>query len=402
MRTAKKVLGVVMAILMLINVVALCGFAADAPAMAADTVCQLYMVADKDAYAAGDDVVITVYAQTADDCPQVEMAGQYVINYDSSVFAPYSDSTDLSNHGFTPAADQAAGFDNSMSQVVFSSQLQANGETISAGDAIIGYYIAEESETFVDSVAAPVPLFSFTIKVNDGVADGTYTINFNEFSFMGDNYVGTVTDNVSYGLGADSTNSGTDWGFAETYMWSLVPLQITVGATGPAVAHKKAQVKMALNNEKTALAEVADPIQLRVTSVITAADFDAYFSETTEHNTSTASDKNAITSVGIVAYKGAAANFDEATAKALVTDGTAAANYAKAETDYISNVGGEYTFGAIIKGSRSDAFASDVTYLGFVKYLDASGNAQVIFYETAVTKTISDTTVSNYIAAQNA
>jgi len=393
MRTSKKILSVVLALMMLLSVVALGAYA-----IPADTICEMSLTTDKDTYAAGDEVTVTFWAQTAAEVPSVEMMGQYIIGYDAAGLEPYSTSTDLTAHGFSAASAHAAAFDNSMSQVVDNDTLLGMGTTISNGTAIIGYFVAEMDDTYVASNDAPVELFSIKLKVKADAADGDYTIAFNEDSFS--DYNAYITDSAINGLYGDVPS---DMGLTScSKMWAFKSVTIHVGATGPAVAHKKAQVKMTLNEGKTALAEVADPIQLRVTSVITAADFDAYFSETTEHNTDTASDKNAITSVGIVAYKGAAADFDEATAKALVTDGTAAANYASAETDYISNVGGEYTFGAIIKGSRSDAFASDVTYLGYVRYLDASGAAQIIFYEAAVTKTITDTTVSNYIAAQNA
>jgi len=71
MRTSKKILGVVMALMMLLNVVALVGYA-----MPASTVCELSLVADKEYYAAGDEITLTAYAQTSASSESVEMMAQ--------------------------------------------------------------------------------------------------------------------------------------------------------------------------------------------------------------------------------------------------------------------------------------------------------------------------------------
>jgi hypothetical protein len=393
MRTSKKILGVVMALMMLLNVVALVGYA-----MPASTVCELSLVADKEYYAAGDEITLTAYAQTSASSESVEMMGQYIWNYDSSAIEPIATTNAPADHGFAPADSQASAYDVSLSEAWVDDTITGMGEAADAGDKLFGLMIGEIGDAYVASQAAPVELFSFKMKVADTAADGEYTINWNASSFS--NYVAFITDSTAGGIYGDVVTdffpSSTD-----TTMWSFVPATIKVGAAGPVVSFSKAQVKMALNEGKTALAEVADPIQLRVTSTITDADWDTYFGNTVDKGTATTS---AISSVGIVAYKGAAADFDEATAKALVTNGTAAANYTAAETTYIQKESDDADafFGAIIKGSRADAFASDVTFLGFVKYYDADGNTQVAFYEAAVTKTITDTTVSDYITAMNA
>ena len=391
MRNAKKALSVVVALVMLLSVLGIVGYA-----MPADTVCELTIKADKDSYAAGDEITLTFYAQTSADIPSVEMAGQYIIGYDSSAIEPYSTSANLPDHGFEGSSTQAAYFDNSMSQAVDNDTLLGMGTTISNGNAIAGYFIAENGDSFVASNAAPVEIFSVKMKVKADAADGDYEIAFNTDSFS--DYNCYIVDSVNGGIYGDDASV---YSATASTVWSFVPATIHVGASGPVVSFSKAQVKMTLNEGKTALAEVADPIQLRVTSTIADADWDTYFGNTVDKGTATTS---AISSVGIVAYKGAAADFDEATAKALVTNGTAASNYTAAETTYIQKTADDADafFGAIIKGSRADAFASDVTFLGFVKYYDADGNTQVAFYEAAVTKTITDTTVSDYITAMNA
>lgn len=395
MRTSKKILGVVLALMMLLNVVALVGYA-----MPASTVCELSLVADKEYYAAGDEITLTVYAQTSASSESVEMMGQYIWNYDSSAIAPIASTNAPADHGFAAAASQASAYDVSLSEAWIDETVTGMGEAADAGDKLFGLMIGESADAYVESQAAPVELFSFKMKVADTAADGEYTINWNASSFS--NYVAFITDSTAGGIYGDEVQDFFP-GSTDTTMWSFVPATIKVGAAAtPVVAYSKAQVKMTLKDGALDTA-AEDPIQLRVTSVITDSDFDTFFANTTEHGTDPAATANALTSVGIVAYKGAAADFDEATAKALVTDGTAATNYAAAETDYISKASDDADayFGAIIKGSRADAFASDVTFLGFAKYLDADGAAQVIFYEAAVSKTINDTTISNYIAHVN-
>ena len=163
---------------------------------------------------------------------------------------------------------------------------------------------------------------------------------------------------------------------------------------GPEVAYYKAQLKMTATSATT----VADAFQFRVQSVITDADWDAYLSNTGD-DTATA---EAIQSMGIVVYKGAG-SFNEATAKALVIDGTAATDYLTAETDYIQKTSdsADAYFGAIMKTTHS-ATANDVTYMGYIRYLDAAGADQVAFYETTKTAALAsnyDTYVTNYLAA---
>lgn len=161
---------------------------------------------------------------------------------------------------------------------------------------------------------------------------------------------------------------------------------------GPAVSKAKSQVKMTAISATT----VADEFSFRVISKISDSDWDTYFKNTGVAGATT----DYITAVGMVAYKGTA--FDADTAKKVVA-GTPAENYTAASTDYISKVSdtADAEFGAIIKANHS-TLNNDVTYMGFVKYVDASGNAQTIFYETAGTAALStnyDNIVSKYLTA---
>jgi hypothetical protein len=305
------------------------------------------------------------------------MMGQYIIGYDAAGLEPYSDSADLTAHGFSAASAHASAFDNSMSQAVDNDTLLGMGTTISNGTAIIGYFISEMDDTYVASNDAPVELFSIKLKVKADAADGDYTIAFNEDSFS--DYNAYITDSAINGLYGDVPS---DMGLTScSKMWAFKSVTIHVGAAGPVVTYERTQLKLNAGGYD---------VQLRITSKITDSDFDTYFPNTTIHGTDPAPTANALTSVGIVAFDGAQADFDEAAAKALVINGTAADGYKTAETDYISKASdtADGYFGAILRGSRAAFENKPVTFLGFAKYLDADGNAQVIFYEAAVEKTV--------------
>lgn len=169
-------------------------------------------------------------------------------------------------------------------------------------------------------------------------------------------------------------------------------LELTVASpapAGPVVTKAKSQVKMTATSANT----VADEFSFRVISKISDSDWDTYFKNTGVADATT----DYITAVGMVAYKGAAA-FDADTAKRVVA-GESVADYTAATTDYISKVNdtADAEFGAIIKANHS-TLNNDVTYMGFVQYVDASGNAQTIFYETAGTAALS-TNYNNIVNA---
>lgn len=234
------------------------------------------------------------------------------------------------------------------------------------------------------------PFFSFKLKVRDDVADGTPvrvaitsgTITSNPAQTAFKAFLDGATKNVSPATTA--------------YDVSAAVATATVGTpapAGPVVAKAKSQVKMTATSATT----VADEFSFRVISKISDSDWDTYFKNTGVAGAKT----DYITAVGMVAYKGAAA-FDAETAKNVVA-GTPANDYSAAKTDYISkaNDTADAQFGAIIKAKHS-TLTNDVTYMGFVQYVDASGNAQTIFYETAGTAALStnyDTIVNNYLTA---
>lgn len=231
------------------------------------------------------------------------------------------------------------------------------------------------------------PLITFAYKVSESVAPGT--------ELKAAITSGTLTSTPAQTTYKYMANAGVNnkTGDLTGFDVSAAVATATVGATGPAVAKSKAQVKMTPNSATT----VEDAFSFRVTSVITDADWDAYFANSADSAATT----NAIKSVGFVAYKGTT-GFNLDTAKA-VAQGTPAAGYDVATTDYIqkANDTSDAFFGCRVD-ITSAATRSDVTYVAFVQYLNASGETAYAFYDAeqqALLNTNYDTIVSNYLVA---
>ena len=217
------------------------------------------------------------------------------------------------------------------------------------------------------ALAGEVKLLTFYMKEKATAADGNYEIGFNV------EQAARLTGTYCTSDKCDSLSVGPDSASITPAMVSYQNATITIGeeAKAPVLTKAASQVKMTLTSATT----VAEPFQYRVISKISGDDWNEYFANTGTENAGT----NAITSVGFVAYKGAAA-FDLETAKA-VANGATAADYVAAETDYIQYDGSEAKFGCRIDFTAKPE--NDVTYIAYAKYLDANGAAQVVFYDAA-------------------
>jgi hypothetical protein len=222
-------------------------------------------------------------------------------------------------------------------------------------------------------------VISWYMRLKDGVAPGSYEVGFNAKQFARLTGTYTTQDSVA-ALGIDA-NTGSA---------SIAPEHVTytnavvkVGEAGPAVTKTQAEVKMTLNEEKTAVDYAVAPFQFRVISSISEDDWNTYFN----------GDGSNINSVGFVAYKGDGA-FDMETAKSVAMGGSAA-DYQAAKTDYIQKVDGQAAnFGARIDFTAREN-VKDVTYIAFVQY----DTDQYAFYDAsfdAALNTNYDTIVSQY------
>ncbi len=393
MAKTKKVISVVLALVLMIST---CAFSAFAWTGTAQQEIKLEAVADKTTVQPGDTIKLSVKLYKNDAGTWENALAGFNISwfYNSSLITPESveygdivkNFTQIRPVGRIVAANaikQAKEASTSSEQAIY----DANGyNTICKIQALKDASTTFGAQGYWESVDG-MTLFTITLKVSDTAAAGS-TIGFDMFS-------GLFAKNHTYLQSVDKSNKkATNKYGAAYYDSSDASVTFTVGTAGPAVTKAKSQVKMTATSATT----VADEFSFRVISKISDSDWDTYFKNTGVAGATT----DYITAVGMVAYKGAAA-FDADTAKKVVAGTSSDADYSAAKTDYISKVSdtADAEFGAIIKAKHS-TLNNDVTYMGFVQYVDASGNAQTIFYETAGTAALStsyDTIVNAYLAA---
>lgn len=387
----KKILSVALVVFMLLSTVAIGAYAVPAN----DAEVGLVLVSDKkeSEIVPGAKVTVTFYFEMK-DYSQLMSDTKFAILYDANVYTPDTTSRTFLGDWANYAKDATTAKINASfgTTVMNASSMTAeekakynNAVMLTAGaDAGLGAtskkgYSVTEGENGL-SVAQCSIVFNVTGDAA-AVAAGNKNIKIcdtlNTVQYIKSTTGSTTPKNVA----SIDTSKGN------------IMANMPAAPAGPAVTKAKSQVKMTATSATT----VADEFSFRVISKISDSDWDTYFKNTGVAGATT----DYITAVGMVAYKGAAA-FDAETAKKVVA-GTPAEDYAAASTDYISKVSdtADAEFGAIIKANHS-TLKNDVTYMGFVQYVDASGNAQTIFYETAGTAALStnyDTIVNAYLAA---
>ena len=240
---------------------------------------------------------------------------------------------------------------------------------------------------------------------SDGEAWFGYHVTFKDKNAqtLGEQFVGYNGTASPWPLGSGDGTWATDIGGAPFDFSTPVTANLTLytdrelaHADGPVVEKSKAQVKMT----RTSATAVAERFQFRVISKISDADWNAYFANTGSSDPQ-AAQKNAITELGFVVYKGIQ-GFDMETARAAAKAGHDQGDYTVATTNYIRHIDGSDAEFAVRIEITSLASNSDVTYIAFVKYLDADGKEAYAFYETAGTALLSanyDSIVSAYLAA---
>lgn len=396
MAKTNKIISVILALVLIFSTCAISAFAWTGTGTQE---MRIEATADKTVVQPGDTVNVTVKLYKNESGTWANTFAGYCVSwmYNTSVITPtaveygdiYNNFSQIRPIGKIVAA-------NALTQVKNASTAEEQARYAANGyDAICKIQCVKDASTtygaqgYWESVDG-MTMFTLTLTVADTVSNGD-TIQFDMIS-------GLFGKNHTYLASVDTSNKNkaTNKYGAAYYDSSDASVTLTVGTpapAGPAVSKAKSQVKMTATSATT----VADEFSFRVISKISDSDWDTYFKNTGVAGATT----DYITAVGMVAYKGAAA-FDAETAKKVVA-GTPAADYSAAKTDYISkaNDTADAQFGAIIKAKHS-TLTNDVTYMGFVQYVDASGNAQTIFYETAGTAALStnyNTIVNNYLAA---
>lgn len=382
LKTSKKVLSVVLALVLVLSTLTVCSFAAfDSSTQKLGFV----LVPDKDITKVqnGDKVTFTLYLDVADFSQNVSVA-KLMFLYDSSAYSVdnsytclndfakfYKDGT-ASSLASTSAnwkkliagtTQDISAFDKAY---VWSGAADSNkdwDEDGTGNTAKQGFSLTQEKGT-----RTPAELqFTFTVLDNTKTLDVMVCNNFATKSTL--QYFKT-TD------GATQTN--LDQGEVNTELASA--MVNNPGVANPAVAKYKTQVKF--TGDKTTAPD--DLFQFRLTSVITAADFAAMNSN-----------GNKIKSVGFIAANTGAADADAA--KTAVEKGTALPSAWKAaSTDYVSraNASSDAYFGAIVKNISHASQATDIDCIAYVCYNDGTAD-HYVWYSAAVTAKVA----SGYDAA---
>ena len=392
----KKFISVLLALAMVFSV-----FAISATAWTGDGTQELKfdVVADKTTVNPGDTVSVECKLNLAEGGTWANTFGGFAISwmYNDAVLTPttlvYGDivsnfsqqrpigkivvATALNQVKSTSTAEEQAAWDANGYNAICKIQAVKDAATEYGSQC---YWVAVDGMT----------LFTVTFTVNDSVAPGT-AVNFDMIS-------GLFNKKHIYLQAIDTTNGnkGTNKYGAQYYDASTASLALTVAGgetpATPVLTKTSAQVKMTPNSATT----VEDAFQFRVVSKISDADWNTYFANTGVAEATT----NAITSVGFVAYKGTE-GFSLDTAKAVAA-GTAADGYSVATTDYIQHTdGADAQFGCRLEITSAET-RSDVTYVAFAQYVDASGAAQVIFYDAAYEALLATNytgIVASYLAA---
>lgn len=388
LKTSKKVLSVVLALVLVLSTLTVCSFAAfDSSTQKLGFV----LVPDKDITKVqnGDKVTFTLYLDVADFSQNVSVA-KLMFLYDSSAYSVdnsytclndfakfYKDGT-ASSLASTSAhwkkliagtTQDISAFDKAY---VWSGAADTNkdwDEDGTGNTAKQGFSLTQEKGT-----RTPAELqFTFTVLDNTKTLDVMVCNNFATKSTL--QYFKT-TD------GATQTN--LDQGEVNTELASA--MVNNPGVANPAVAKYKTQVKF--TGDKTTAPD--DLFQFRLTSVITAADFAAMNSN-----------GNTIKSVGFIAANTGAADADAA--KTAVEKGTALPSAWKAaSTDYVSqaSASSDAYFGAIIKNISHASQATDIDCIAYVCYNDGTAD-HYVWYSAAVTAKVAsgyDAAVANWKA----
>lgn len=217
MKISKKILGVVLVLTMILNVFAVGAFAA----FPDDTAVKLMIATDKETYAPGDEIVLTVSEQVISAIGTVYIGGQYEIAYNGAAVEPYSTSGDLDPHGFTAIQE---GYDSSISGVQIPAQ--SSGASLAGTDTTICYVVGDSSVAI--DATNKVDLFTVKMKIKADAPDGTYTIGFNPAGYEECN----AFSNDGIGMGGLYGTDASALGFPVPNMYEYGSVTFTVGAGG--------------------------------------------------------------------------------------------------------------------------------------------------------------------------
>lgn len=241
----KKSISIVIALMLLINVFAVSAFAA----VPSGNAIALTLTSDKDSYAAGDTVNVTLSIETTSAVAGLS-AGEIEFGYNDAIFEPAADisgSPALLSYGCTYGDIIATNLDAAGSFVkAGAGEFYAEDVTAYGWNAGLHIGVAENFEgiNYVDCSAGAKTFVTFPLKIKAGVADGTYTIGVNKYAFE-DGGTGYLVDGA---LGGIYGAQGGDFGVGETDTFACGTVTITVGKGGSTGPDQPTEINVAVKN----------------------------------------------------------------------------------------------------------------------------------------------------------
>lgn len=355
MKMTKKVLGVLLALAMLVNVFAMFSFAA-----APDSAVDLYLRTDKDSYKAGDTVTFTVSEQFIEAVGLARIGVTLPIAYDSTKIQ-FAKTGVYGNPAtnFGLVAHQA-GYDDAGASITWTDGALAMGDTIDEGnnwDSLVYLGLTDDGLTTFEAFEK-TDIYSFQMVIAEDCPDGDYLVGLNKNSFaLGAGYVNDSTMGGIYG--EDEQYYGT----TKNYSLDNAIATIHVGdATASSfIKDGGAQIRFRGIGSTGTVADYQGEFDVRTVATISQDDFVANFG----------TDENAIAKITDIGFVYATAanvpTFDLATAKA-VAEGTASEGYVKKAVQSIQHAGdGEvYKFTCLIENIADADKEQTVNALAYV------------------------------------
>lgn len=346
MKTAKKVLGVLVALAMLLNVFAMMSFA-----MTPDTAIDLLISADKASYMPGDTVTFTISVETVDSITELYLNGNYPIAYDGNVIKPIGAVDDIASYNIV---NIQPGYDETISGVFPLTAENCSGSLTwdnSSWNAGVMLSLADDATTFAAN--GKIDMLTFQMKIADDAADGDYVIGFNGSLYASyDAYLNGY-------FGATGDESGVSE--ANTYGYGTTTIHVGETAAASFIKDGGAQIRFRGIGSTGTVADYQGNFDVRTVATISQDDFVANFG----------TDENAIAKITDIGFVYATAanvpTFDLATAKA-VAEGTASEGYVKKAVQSIQHAadGEVYKFTCLIENIADADKEQTVNALAYV------------------------------------
>lgn len=354
MKTAKKALGVLVAIAMLVNVFAVLSFA-----ITPDTAIDLSLSTDKQSYKAGEVVTFTISVETISEITALGVNGNYPIGYNSKVINPIGAVDDLASYNIK---DLQGGYDDTISGV-FPITNEGEVDTSKGWDAGLMLSLADDASTF--QVNGKVDVLTFQMKLADNVADGDYVVGFNAPSFAA--YEGYIN---GY-FGATGEESGVST--ANTFGYGYTTIHVGEAAAASILKPMSSQIRFKGVGSDADFTKYGGTFDVRTRATIAKADFDAKFTD----------EATAITGISefgfVYAAKSNVDSFDLETAKG-VAQGTGAEGYVKQTCNYMQRTDAGYNFTCLISGIADADHTDAVSSIAYVCF-----NGEYIFFDAPAT-----------------